>query len=224
MDDDQQEQEEGQDARVRTLTAEVRTLVVGSRQVTMSVYNQLDFVDYAQIKPFGRVNPKDADSAALYVVGRHKADGSLVRARTPRVSDEFDDQPHLAAARVVTSNMIDGIRSADQEARGAVIREAMRAFARLIHSHLADRSKVVDFLQQEARSAGLPSGHIRADIDRHLTELFAGSFEGKGGPFEGQAILVVDDREKAYGNARVAVAKVKVAWSGLPLIVLAGLR
>jgi hypothetical protein len=34
-------------ATVETLTAEVRVLMVGSRQVTMSVYGQLDFIDPA---------------------------------------------------------------------------------------------------------------------------------------------------------------------------------
>lgn len=36
-------------ATVETLTAEVRALMVGSRQVTMSVYNQLDRVPHSQI-------------------------------------------------------------------------------------------------------------------------------------------------------------------------------
>jgi hypothetical protein len=42
-------------ATVETLTAEVRTLMVGNRQVTMSVYKQLDCVGHAVIEPFGRV-------------------------------------------------------------------------------------------------------------------------------------------------------------------------
>ena len=58
------------DAQVKTLTAEVRTLVVGSRQVTMSVYSQLDEVDYDEIEPFGRVSPKGAEPAFICTVGR----------------------------------------------------------------------------------------------------------------------------------------------------------
>jgi len=69
-------------ATVETLTAEVRVLMVGSRQVTMSVYNQLDEVDYDDIHPFGRVRPKGDDSY-IWLVGRHEASGTLVRARIP---------------------------------------------------------------------------------------------------------------------------------------------
>lgn len=67
-------------ATVETLTAEVRVLMVGSRQVTLSVYGQLDWVRYDQIEPFGRVRPKDALWGRVYVVGR-AADGSLVRSQ-----------------------------------------------------------------------------------------------------------------------------------------------
>lgn len=42
-------------ATVETLTAEVRTLVVGARQVTLSVARQLDWVSAAILEPFGRV-------------------------------------------------------------------------------------------------------------------------------------------------------------------------
>lgn len=48
------------EATVEVLTAEVRVLMVGSRQVTLSVYGQLDEVSPAQIRPFGRVAPRDA--------------------------------------------------------------------------------------------------------------------------------------------------------------------
>ena len=71
------------DAHVQVLTAQVRTLVVGSRQVTMSVYNQLDEVRYRDIEPFGRVTPRDALDGWVYVVGRDKETGVLIRASLP---------------------------------------------------------------------------------------------------------------------------------------------
>ena len=71
----------GQVARVEVLTAEVRTLVVGSRQVTLSVYNQLDDVHPRDIEPFGRVSPKGAEYWKIHVVGRDEQ-GALVRAWT----------------------------------------------------------------------------------------------------------------------------------------------
>lgn len=73
-------------ATVRTLTAEVRTLVVGSRQVTMSVYNQLDEVEWDELEPFGRVCPRGAWSYAIHVVGRSTRPtdtGALVRSWVP---------------------------------------------------------------------------------------------------------------------------------------------
>jgi hypothetical protein len=71
-------------ARVEVLTAEVRVLMVGSRQVTLSVFRQLDRVDSALIQPFGRVRDKPANpgSDRVTVVGRsaRPADhGALVR-------------------------------------------------------------------------------------------------------------------------------------------------
>jgi hypothetical protein len=42
-------------ARVEVLTAEVRVLMVGSRQVTLSVYRQLDEIALGGVTLFGRV-------------------------------------------------------------------------------------------------------------------------------------------------------------------------
>ena len=57
-------------ATVETLVAEVRTLMVGSRQVTLSVAKQLDVVPLTKLDVFGRVNlkrhPKDRSD---YVIG-----------------------------------------------------------------------------------------------------------------------------------------------------------
>ena len=84
-------------ARVDVLTAEVRVLVVGSRQITLSVYGQLDYaVSDDGLVPFGRVRPGRAHCLDPWgggrlspecpgdctdVVGRD-ADGVLVRSCT----------------------------------------------------------------------------------------------------------------------------------------------
>jgi hypothetical protein len=73
-------------ATVETLTAEVRTLVVGSRQVTLSVYNQLDEVPYDDVEPFGRVSPRGGEKWKYNVVGRSVDDGTLVRAWVPTLA------------------------------------------------------------------------------------------------------------------------------------------
>ena len=67
-------------ATVKVLTAEVRVLMVGHRQVTLSVFRQLDSVPKGDIDPFGRVrDPKHTTLEGISVVGRNKKGGGLVR-------------------------------------------------------------------------------------------------------------------------------------------------
>jgi hypothetical protein len=75
---------------VQVLTAEVRTLVVGSRQITMSVYEQLDCVRPDEIEPFGRVSPNRSTNMHLWVVGRHAVTGVLVSSYAPRTTETID--------------------------------------------------------------------------------------------------------------------------------------
>lgn len=83
-------------AHVQVLTAEVRTLVIGSRQVTMSVYNQLDTAPPDQIEPFGRVNLSGDDTHwFLFAVGRHATTGALVRSHLPRKPEALDGDGRL---------------------------------------------------------------------------------------------------------------------------------
>jgi hypothetical protein len=67
---------------IETLTAQVRVLMVGSRQVTLSVYGQLDTVGHWEIEPFGRVAPRGGHYWRIYVVGGHIETGALVRSQT----------------------------------------------------------------------------------------------------------------------------------------------
>jgi len=78
-----------QTATVETLTAEVRVLMVSSRQVTMSVYGQLDHVEYDEIEPFGRVTPKDAQAGDIYIIGRHAKTGELVSSWLPVIESRI---------------------------------------------------------------------------------------------------------------------------------------
>jgi len=83
-------------ATVETLTAEVRVLMVGSRQATLSVAKQLDRARYEDMEPMGRVRigRKDQEPAQdryhpfeyesdIEVVGCEKATGALVFAFAP---------------------------------------------------------------------------------------------------------------------------------------------
>lgn len=65
-------------ATVETLTAEVRVLMVGSRQVTLSVARQLDIVPLAELTVFGRVkiNQDKINRDKDYVIGSDR-DGRL---------------------------------------------------------------------------------------------------------------------------------------------------
>lgn len=65
------------EAAVTTLTAEVRTLVVGTRQVTLSVAKQLDVVHIVDLRVMGRVR---LNGDHKHVIGT-AADGSLALAR-----------------------------------------------------------------------------------------------------------------------------------------------
>ncbi|WP_255800770.1 hypothetical protein [Mycobacteroides abscessus] len=105
----------GRTATVETLTAEVRTLMIGSRQVTMSVAKQIDVVPLANLTPFGRINiGGDSD----WVIGAHSETGALCRSdldvhepRILRVSFP-DDEPERAAccglrmSRYLTSDRV----------------------------------------------------------------------------------------------------------------------
>lgn len=74
----------GQTATVETLTAEVRVLMVGNRQVTLSVKRQLDWVPAEECEPFGRISdPQDSDDKdVVRVIGKRIQGGDLVCAYT----------------------------------------------------------------------------------------------------------------------------------------------
>ena len=71
-------------ATVETLTAEVRVLMVGNRQITLSVCRQLDVVPLEDMKPFGRIN--DGKRDGTYVVGKHRDTGALVTSKCERLN------------------------------------------------------------------------------------------------------------------------------------------
>lgn len=68
-------------ATVETLVAEVRVLMVGSRQVTLSVARQLDYAKLEDIDPFGRVH---LGGEGNHIIGRHRTSGALVLAQYQR--------------------------------------------------------------------------------------------------------------------------------------------
>lgn len=63
-------------ATVETLTAEVRVLQVGNRQITLSVARQLDHIPLPRLEVFGRIKLGNGYTGS-YVIGRDLADGTL---------------------------------------------------------------------------------------------------------------------------------------------------
>lgn len=67
-------------ATVETLTAEVRVLMVGSRQITQSVAKQLDECNFGELVPMGRVR---VEKERQHVIGKHAQTGELRLSRYP---------------------------------------------------------------------------------------------------------------------------------------------
>lgn len=81
-------------AAVKTLTAEVRTVMMNNRQVTLSVARQLDCVDFFDMEPWGRIELGKTERrrdeweglvevSVVSVIGQ--CDGTLVTAMVPDV-------------------------------------------------------------------------------------------------------------------------------------------
>jgi hypothetical protein len=88
------------EATVEVLTAEVRVLMVGSRQVTLSVARQLDIAAPDAIEPFGRVALGPEGTKRLDVIGRGIAAGALVRSNLARPSRWRCVWPHPGGGSV----------------------------------------------------------------------------------------------------------------------------
>lgn len=82
-------------AHIDTLTASVQCLMIGNRQVTLSVYRQLDTVTPVQIEPFGRVRDSQDVGGGINVVGAHSTGGALVRS--------YVGAPRLRGGRCITT-------------------------------------------------------------------------------------------------------------------------
>ena len=158
------------------------------------------------------------------MVGRHEADGSLVRSRVPYKSEKLNREPFIKAAGKAGVEVLNALGTAEADAREAVAHEGALAFGRFIHAGLLDQGRAIDALVEKARDVGLGMGNLPVRIARQIRSLNEGSAEIPDGPFESKARLIVDAYEEADLDAETAVERVRAAWVGLPLIVLAGLR
>jgi hypothetical protein len=103
-------------AMVETLTAEVKTLTIGRRQVTLSVYRQLDYIRYEEIEPFGRVNDScdlkpdpylgiPPNPYTVFVVGRRRDTGTLARSATEMANIEQMRAMTIALPLIILAGM-----------------------------------------------------------------------------------------------------------------------
>ena len=184
-------------ARVEVLTAEVRVLMVGSRQVTLSVYAQLDRVEPEEIEPFGRVRPRDAEYGHIYVVGastRPIDQGTLARS-----SGETSTKLLETAQRLRQQVAAAGAKNRWLAAHGE-----MRD--RRQHGQLAtpEEERHLRELRDEKEKLLRSPGIYEPDLDQ-INAARARAMLETAGTLEAEA-----------EDARL--------WEALPLIVLAGLR
>jgi len=215
-------------ATVETLTAEVRVLMVGSRQVTLSVYNQLDLVPHARVEPFGRVNPKEG---GLWVVGRDSLTGTLVRSVSPQVRDVLNKGPFTKGA---TKLMTEAIARQLEATRGvghpdfvACRDDLTQVCARLVGARLADELRCLQVLRDVGDQLKIDSFHLTNVFRAQLKNVSAGGYarwEAAAGTVDRKADLLTKGYRVAVMNAEDKVDEIRQSWSDLPLIVLAGLR
>jgi hypothetical protein len=81
-------------ARVESVTAQVKTLVVGNRQITLSIAKQLDRVPILEMEPWGRVNLTN-EIDAVCVIGKHRETEALVLSCVNEWGEEAHTIPNL---------------------------------------------------------------------------------------------------------------------------------
>lgn len=190
-------------ATVDVLTAEVRALMIGSRQVTLSVFRQLDCTDWRKVIPFGRVNAnKNLPPDTIEVVGADRETGALVASALTLPKRETFIAPTLpcSAEEPDTWTPSDEFRWRWEDAEGIWVVSADGRYA------LPDEREGPSFTVQAERPSSrwspAMSGRVRIWADPELIQ--------------------ADFRESTAETRAERVAWAD--WNALPLIVLAGLR
>jgi hypothetical protein len=154
-------------ATVEVLTAAVRVLMVGSRQITLSVLRQLDKVAYSECEPFGRVNDPQQNEHPhpKWVVGKHQADGTLVRADLgvrPSWGDDNDkwEQQTWSAINRVQRDAENYSRWVAEGIQSAFYQEKLAE----VPGQLAKLEEELGFIQ-ECKASTITD---RAEYDKHL--------------------------------------------------------
>jgi hypothetical protein len=185
-------------ATLETLTAEVRTLVVGARQLTLSIAKQLDIIPLPRLTIFGRVHiSKDRVGVPGYVIGADR-DGTLALAKyypeRTCVPNPFIDQDDIEGGHIV-------VCSREVEQRGQIYQ-------------LRLDTEVFEIAARATQPCGIEghSSRFVPDPDK------CGGWRSNG---HHDQISRAVQSQRAAGAAANALNKAAIAS---PLIVLAGLK
>jgi len=138
-------------ATVEVLTAEVRVLMVGSRQITLSVFRQLDIIDYESLEPMGRVNDRDT---VWWIIGRN-------------------DNGILARAKFWNGETIPRMDRADVEEKGRLL-SSRRHFPDYFTDKNTDRLSYLERLEEEINEARQVWREDKAEYDALPLIIMAG--------------------------------------------------
>jgi len=232
-------------ATVDVITAEVRVLSVGSRQVTLSVYNQLDIVKPLEIDPFGRVAPKDGKPSIVWVVGKHTKTGALVRSYLPTTKDRMDEY---------MCNALRPVEEAQKQVNlWAVDAKTARDNAKRLREQAAEKTRddgwqTIGNYETQAAECDAAAATAATELERlrHVAEAThkrakaavlraeVESLEAEAAEHDQKAdhadkehrgwVNIASQRQDVYDQQWNAKHELSDRWSQLPLIVLAGLR
>lgn len=232
-------------ATVEGLSAEVRVLMVGSRQITTSVYLQLDEVPVYGIIPMGRVSVKGTDGSVILVVGKRVGGSELVRSRIPtdrgslievaHAFDGFKYRDAQAAARDyegrvnrLDSRMVD-LRSkiAEYEYEGwqSILRCQERAAEYRQSAADADAENIRFRALAQAAEEDSRAAQVQAQRDdlaaqlKQIEENFPNVVAEKAAKFDALPLA-----QAGFDAHFRSVSQIAQEWAALKLIVLAGLR
>lgn len=159
-------------ATVEVLTAEVRVLMVGSRQITLSVARQLDRVPWHRCHPFGRIR----DSQSYYdktIIGKNIDDGTLVRSELyPRPEWSSSEESQLNRWKSKVSENIQNCEYYRKLMADDHRPDQKAWYARLISDKESENEVLkTDILEQEAHKIMIPS--LREAYDAELSKFKA---------------------------------------------------
>ena len=207
-------------ATVETLTAEVRVLMVGNRQITQSIAKQLDRVKLDQLDMFGRVRL----GGDMFVIGRRIDGGDLVIADP----DTFRGPDRFVA--VLSYNGPDSERPTIENPNRTVIGKYTRVSlgetpCEIRSEDLAYDSSVFDpyfeeLSQWEARKHTYAMANSCSTYDFPEPRPTVPTYTWNPGRHEGEFRRQIAAQRAEFCRRRALYVKARA----LPLIVLAGLR